>query len=169
MNFWWNLAIGGISSSVSDRQTAVTRQLISCSNFWRLKCDSADWAGDVLFLIFLFTHWLWFSRSSMLHNGEALWPHVTSRKRLCQWDVTWDSHTSHAVLWDMRGPDKPRQSEGLVCVWRNVTTHQKLVCCCTAGCLREVLQHTQQKCPADSNLPSRRTFYSISVVSIYTL
>lgn len=53
---------------------------------------------------FLQADWEKVLQSPMSYKGEAPWPHVMSWKRLCQWDVTSDSYTSHhAVLGEMTG------------------------------------------------------------------
>lgn len=77
--------------------------------------------------------------SSMLHKCEALWPCVTSWKCLCQWDVTSGTPPPNAVqeIWEAL-TSSDSQGGWVVCLWRVVTTHQKLMCCCTAGCLRSV-------------------------------
>lgn len=100
-------------------------------------------AGKVfvfLFSFFLGTRWLRKSAQvpcyiNVRHCGLA-WHHGN----VCV-SGTW--LVAHLPPLQYRRYERPWQAQtargaGVVCLWRVVTTHQKLMCCCTAGCLRSV-------------------------------
>lgn len=92
------------------------------------------------FLFFLGTRWLRKSAQvpcyiNVRHCGLA-WHHGN----VCV-SGTW--LVAHLPPLQYRRYERPWQAQtargaGVVCLWRVVTTHQKLMCCCTAGCLRSV-------------------------------